>query len=1617
MKHLARWFTPLHCLAWLCLYCLSTPILAATFTVTSANDSGPGTLRQAMINATAATGTHTIVFSPTLDGTPIVLASPLPQITNNTTLTIVGNDPVNTIIDGDNQHQIFLCAFASNAHLTLRDMTVRNGKAVDLNGGAVDFATSAASSLNVEGVEFIDNYARYEGGAIRTQVPTHIRNSIFVGNQSMTFGGAIAAGNTPLTVINSSFAGNTSVQGIIRLDSDIAPAINGRLVNVTITGNSTHFSTIYVTQNARLSISNSLIAGNARVDGGNLGFAAGGAIIAGASHNNIIGPSPDSGLTDGVNGNQLDVTDPLVGPLGNYGGTTRTVPLLPGSPAINAGTNTGGDIPTVDQRGIARVGAPDVGAFESRGFTLARVSGNNQSTRVGEEFPNPLRVQVTANQVGEPIEGGRVTFSAPASGASATFDDDLPLLDSLGRAEATATANAVAGGPYNVTATLQNGSSSAPSTTFALTNEALPALSIADVTLEEGDSGNTAFNFVVSLDKPAGAAGVSFDIATANGTAVAPGDYTAQSLTGQSIPANTSTYSFTVLVNGDTTQEPDETFFVNVTNVTGATVLDGQGMGTIINDDDPCAGFSFPYTLAGSDNTARVAELRQAIECANANATDDIIDLSGYTLNFDTADTSEPDNALPVVTSGITLLNGTLQRDSAAADFRLVAINGAGHLIGEALAFRNGRSGAGAAIYNAGTLVLRNASFFDNGDRAQTAEGGAIFHGSSEALRIVDSVFEGNAAVSGGAVYINAGDVWLRGSLLQGNQADEGGALYSLSPTIRLFDNAFVANHALRGGAIKTFSARITATLFDGNTADERAGAVYMEAGFVDMFVSNSLFSGNQAPEGAALFAADASTHLNNVTFSGHPAGAGSLLASAGDDIIVANSIVWGNNGRSLGPATVRHSLVEGGHPGGTNIIELDPRFIDPADGDFRLASHSPAIDAGNNADVRFDTWWDVDDDGEMDEELDDLDGNPRRHDDTGVVDTGVGSAPLVDLGAYERQINSGAPGITVDPTSGLVTTEAGGTASFNVVLDTQPNADVSIDLSSSDTTEGTVSPVTLTFTPANWNSAQTVTITGIDDNEVDGDIAYTIVTAAAVSTDANYNGLDPADVSVTNTDNDSAGITVTPTSGLVITEGMGPTGTPGVDQFSVVLNSQPAADVTIALSSSDTTEGTVSASSLTFTPANWNVAQPVDVLSVDDNEVDGDITFSIVTAAAVSADPNYNGVDPADVTVTNRDNDSAGITVDPTSGLTTTEAGGTATFTVVLDTQPSADVSIGLSSSDTTEGNVAPLSLSFTPANWNTPQTVTVTGVGDNEVDGDIAYTIITAAATSADANYNGIDPADVSVTNIDNDSAGITVNPTSGLTTTEAGGTASFFVILDTQPSADVSIGLASSDTTEGNVAPASLSFTPANWNTPQTVTVTGVDDNEVDGDIAYTIITAAATSADANYNGVDPADVSVTNIDDDSAGILLAASGGSSLVTSEMGDSDTFTVVLSTLPTDDVVLAVASNDPTEGVASPTSLVFTTGNWNVPQTVTVTGVDDTQIDGDRAYRIQVGPSASADPTYDGMTVWMDAINIDDDVAGVGPPRPVPFGGVWVTLILLLSLLAMGSDALTRRR
>ena len=303
----------------------------------------------------------------------------------------------------------------------------------------------------------------------------------------------------------------------------------------------------------------------------------------------------------------------------------------------------------------------------------------------------------------------------------------------------------------------------------------------------------------------------------------------------------------------------------------------------------------------------------------------------------------------------------------------------------------------------------------------------------------------------------------------------------------------------------------------------------------------------------------------------------------------------------------------------------------------------------------------------------------------------------------------SASPGITVNPTTGLVTSEAGGTDTFTMRLKTKPQASVGVDLSSSDPSEGKVSPHSVTFTRANWDTPHKVTVTGVDDFVDDGKQSYSIITARATSTDPAYKGLNAANVSVANTDNDTAGITVTPTSGLVTTEAG------GTDTFKVRLDSRPSANVGIGLSSTDTTEGTASAISLTFTKDNWNTLHTVTVTGVSDLVNDGSQPYSIVTAPAISSDPLYNGLNAANVSVANADSNDKPTTTD---------------FSVSTDEQQSVSIDLAGHASD---AETADANLHYTiesgPAHGN------LTGSG-----GSRTYT--------PDADYNGSDQITFSVT-----------------------------------------------------------------------------------------------------------------------------------------------------------------------------------------------------------------------------------------------------------------------------
>jgi hypothetical protein len=409
---------------------------------------------------------------------------------------------------------------------------------------------------------------------------------------------------------------------------------------------------------------------------------------------------------------------------------------------------------------------------------------------------------------------------------------------------------------------------------------------------------------------------------------------------------------------------------------------------------------------------------------------------------------------------------------------------------------------------------------------------------------------------------------------------------------------------------------------------------------------------------------------------------------------------------------------------------------------------------------------------------------------DTAAVTITATATGLANGGATITVSDNDAPGISVAPTTGLETTETGGEATFTVALNTAPRSPVTITFTSSDTGEGTLVTSTFTFTRADFSTPQTVRVRGADDSIVDGARAYTI-TGVAASAGADYAGRAVPPVSVTNTDNDTAAL---PTLTIVLPSSTLAEGASTTATITRSAAAATAATVTVTVGSG------LSAPADVTIPAGATTSAPFTITADDDRRDNGNRSVAV---AATST--GFTG-DTASLLVT--DDDVPAIIVTPTSGLSTSEGGGTSTFRVSLATEPSANVTIALSSRDTTEATVSPSNLTFTAANYATPQVVTVRGVDDSLLDGDQAFTIAIGAAVSADASYSGRAAADVAGINQDNDLPRLTFSPSPS--TLREGSSRTLTISRPGSTRLALNVALSSSDTS-ALIAPAFVPILP--------------------------------------------------------------------------------------------------------------------------------------------------------------------------------------------------------------
>ena len=365
--------------------------------------------------------------------------------------------------------------------------------------------------------------------------------------------------------------------------------------------------------------------------------------------------------------------------------------------------------------------------------------------------------------------------------------------------------------------------------------------------------------------------------------------------------------------------------------------------------------------------------------------------------------------------------------------------------------------------------------------------------------------------------------------------------------------------------------------------------------------------------------------------------------------------------------------------------------------------------------------------------------------------------------------------------------------------------------------------------------------------------------------------------------------------------------------------------------------------------------------------------------------------------------NDTAGVTIIQTGGNTVvSEDGTTDTYTVRLNTQPTDNVVIAATSSDVSVATVSTNTLTFTPDNWDDEQTVTVIAVDDN-IDERMLGTVMIAlmhvidTEATIDEAYDALTGlTSVTVTVIDDDTAGVTIMQTEGNTVVSEDGTKTdtYTVRLNTQPAGNVVIAATSSDVSVATVSTNTLTFTPDNWDDEQTVTITARNNIMAGANPDVTIMHAIDGDAtmDPAYDALTGlASITVTVIDDDTAGVTIIQTDGNTVVSEDGTKTDTYTVRLNTQPAGNVVIAATSSDVSVATVSTNTLTFTPDNWDDEQTVTVIAVDD-DIDermlGDVMITIThaIDGDATMDVDYDALTglTSVTVTVIDDDMAGV---------------------------------
>ena len=407
------------------------------------------------------------------------------------------------------------------------------------------------------------------------------------------------------------------------------------------------------------------------------------------------------------------------------------------------------------------------------------------------------------------------------------------------------------------------------------------------------------------------------------------------------------------------------------------------------------------------------------------------------------------------------------------------------------------------------------------------------------------------------------------------------------------------------------------------------------------------------------------------------------------------------------------------------------------------------------------------------------------------------------------------SPGATITPST--LTVAEGSTADYTVKLTHNPTADVTINITAGG--DVSVNPASLTFTTSTWSTDQTVTVTAAQDSDA-ADDSQTVTHAVDSGSADEYLGATLDSLDVTVTDDETPGITATPST-LTVAEG-------GTADYTVELSVVPTADVTVTITGGG--DVTVNPSSLTFSTSTWNMAQTVTVTADRDSDSVDDSQTVAHTVATDSA-PEYVGATLASLAVTVADND---VTATFDNATYSVDEGSTVTVKVQLSADPKRDLTIPITTTNqdgatSDDYSGVPASLAFASGDTEKSFTLTAAQDTDNDDDESVQLSLGTLPA-GVTAGVNG--QATVNIT--DDDHPAVTVSFEQSTYSVAEGDTVDVKVQLNDDPERSVTIPITATNQAGATSAdysgvPASLAF--ASGDTEKSFTFTAITDTDDD------------------------------------------------------------------------------------------------------------------------------------------------------------------------------------------